>query len=178
MLVVCSLTNYWCRQFSEYFRFVQVCRNANSVRLWYVFMRPLHNRLGDILLLQVLGRIAIVSTLGTIFSSPTTRIILIFRIHFSITSIFTIAQQMVAGLCKTGKALTDGRTLVTSTVRHCASRKRVRFRSSAPELLKTCTLTPLFGEATTSSTWTIALAPSIRLKDGVHLRTMVDNGFK
>jgi hypothetical protein len=132
----------------------------------------------DILLLQVLGRIAIVSTLRMVFSSPTTRIILIFRIHCSTTSIFTMAQQMVAGLCKTGKALTGGRTLVTSTVRHCASRKRVRFRSSAPELLKTRTLTPLFGEATTSSAWTIALAPLIRLKGGAHLTMTVVNGFK
>ena len=178
MLVVCSLTNYWCRQFSEYFRFVQVCRNANSVRLQYVFMRPLHNRLGDILLLQVLGRIAIVSTLGTIFSSPTTRIILIFSPVFSTTSISMMDQRTVAGLSKTFKDLTGGRTVVTSMGRRCASRKKAPSHFAAPMLIKALTPTAPFGAATINSARNTAPAPLAQSRAGVPPRTMVVSGFR
>jgi hypothetical protein len=128
-------------------------------------------------MLQVVGPIQTVSTLG-IFSSPTTRIILIFKIGYSATSTFMMLMPTEAGLCKTGRVLTGGQTLATSMARLCASRKKVRLRSNALRSPEVCTPIVAFGEAIGNNRMTTALVPLTRDRAGLLPPMMAVSGFK
>jgi hypothetical protein len=128
-------------------------------------------------MLQVVGPIQIASTLDN-FSSPTTLIILIFKISCSATSTSMMLMPTEAGLFKIGQVPTGGPTLVTSTVKLCALRKKVPLPLNAPRSLKTCTLTAVFGEATVSSVMSTVLALLTHIRAGLLPTTMVVSGFK
>ena len=128
-------------------------------------------------LLQAVGLMDNVSSSDT-SSSLTTRIILIFSPVFSTTSISMMDQRTVAGLSKTGKDLTGGRTVVTSMGRRCASRKKAPSDFAAPKLTKALTPTAPFGAATINSARNTAPAPLAQSRAGVPNRTMVVSGFR
>jgi hypothetical protein len=131
----------------------------------------------DVLLLQVPGPTANASTLAS-FSFRTILIILISRINCSPTSTFMMLMQMAAGLCKTGQAVTDGPTRVTSMARRCASRKEAHSRTNALRSLNPTIPTAPFGAAINRIKHFTAPALSTRVRDGVLLQTMVVSGFK